>query len=178
MASKRKPARYEVLAELVNLNKWRVGVELGVFQGVTFFHLLDHCPDLHLTGVDTWRPNPKARGKPGGRSYEEHDLEAFYRGISRQLIKYRGRAEIIRAFTAPSAGFFEDGSLDFVFIDADHTQEGVSADIRAWLPKIRPGGALTGHDAGSPKFPGVTEALNELLPGWTLLHSNVWLKQC
>jgi predicted O-methyltransferase YrrM len=41
---------------------------------------------------------------------------------------------------------FEDDSLDFVFIDADHEYQAVLQDIHHWLPKVKPGGCLSGHD--------------------------------
>lgn len=56
-------------------------------------------------------------------------------------------------------------SLDFVFVDAEHGYESVVADSRAWLPKLRTGGYLFGHDYGHPRFPGVKQAFDELLPG-------------
>ena len=45
-----------------------------------------------------------------------------------------------------AASLFENGSLDFVFLDADHSFESVWQDLRVWYPKIRIGGILAGHD--------------------------------
>lgn len=53
---------------------------------------------------------------------------------------------IVKSDSAEFAGTFEDESVDFVFVDAGHTFELVSADIAAWWPKIRPGGVLAGDD--------------------------------
>ena len=39
-----------------------------------------------------------------------------------------------------------DGSLDFVYIDGDHTLKGTNTDLAAWWPKLRPGGWLCGDD--------------------------------
>ena len=41
---------------------------------------------------------------------------------------------------------YTDDSLDFVFIDADHRYDSVVADIQAWLPKMKNGSILAGHD--------------------------------
>ncbi len=58
-----------------------------------------------------------------------------------------------------------DESLDFAFIDADHTYKAVKADIHAWWPKIQPDGILCGHDYGYKKdrrgIWGVSKAVNE-----------------
>jgi len=48
-----------------------------------------------------------------------------------------------------------------VFIDGDHSYEGGAADIAAWLPKTRK--LLCGHDYNTPVWPGVTEAVGEIL---------------
>ena len=41
---------------------------------------------------------------------------------------------------------FKDNSLDFVFLDASHEYEDIKEDIEAWLPKVKIGGILAGHD--------------------------------
>jgi hypothetical protein len=48
-----------------------------------------------------------------------------------------------------AASRFESCSLDWVFIDTDHSYESVVRDILAWAPKLRLGGLLSGHDFGS-----------------------------
>ncbi len=55
---------------------------------------------------------------------------------------------------------FEDGSIDFLFIDANHTYEYVSRDIAAYLPKMKKGGIIAGHDYNM-SHPGVIQAVNE-----------------
>jgi len=69
-----------------------------------------------------------------------------------------------RKDSVQAAACFDDASLDFVFIDAEHSYESVAADISAWWPKLKPGGFLLGHDYGQPRFPGVQRAFDELLP--------------
>ena len=54
--------------------------------------------------------------------------------------------EVIEGDSAASAERFADGSCDFVFIDAAHDHDSVVRDILAWIPKIRPGGLMAGHD--------------------------------
>lgn len=58
---------------------------------------------------------------------------------------------------------YGDHSLDAVFIDADHTYEAVKADIEAWLPKVKHGGILAGHDfcEFAPMNFGVVRAVQE-----------------
>ena len=72
---------------------------------------------------------------------------------------------------------FGDHSLDFVFIDGSHEYEDVKEDIKAWLPKVKPGGILAGHDyyiKGTDWFPGVKRAVNEELSGFET-SENCWI---
>lgn len=55
---------------------------------------------------------------------------------------------------------FEDKSIDFCFIDANHTYEFVKKDIAAYLPKMKPGGVIAGHDFNL-HHPGVIQAVSE-----------------
>ena len=68
-------------------------------------------------------------------------------------------------------------TLDFVFIDADHTYEAVKADIAAWRQKIRPEGWVTGHDYDPLRFPGVVRAVEESFADFTLGDDSVWMAQ-
>jgi predicted O-methyltransferase YrrM len=54
--------------------------------------------------------------------------------------------KVLVSDSAAAAEKFADGSVDFVFIDGDHSYEAVARDITAWRGKIKPGGAIAGHD--------------------------------
>jgi hypothetical protein len=60
-----------------------------------------------------------------------------------------------------AAALFEDGSVDFAFLDADHGYESVKRDLHAWFPKVKPRGLLAGHDYLNNDFPGVRRAVDE-----------------
>jgi hypothetical protein len=60
-----------------------------------------------------------------------------------------------------AASLFDDGSVDFVFVDGDHGYEPLKRDLAAWFPKVRPGGTLAGHDYVNADFPGVRRAADE-----------------
>lgn len=117
------------------------GAELGVDKGILFGMLLRECPNLHLIGVDTFP-----------------DAERSHR-VPQLVANYQGRASLLPMTTHEASGLVEDGSLDFCFIDADHSEAAVHDDIVCWRSKVRPGGWLGGHDYNR-KFPGVTRAVN------------------
>jgi hypothetical protein len=107
------------------------------------------------------------------------ELLRFARGLPRldlvDLFNAPYGVEAVRAHLEPLAGVlgelhqgcswdlasrYSDGTLDFVFIDADHSGEAVGRDIDAWRPKVRPGGILAGHDF-TTYFPGLCDAVVE-----------------
>jgi len=54
----------------------------------------------------------------------------------------------VRMMSVDAAKTYQDNSLDFVFVDGDHEYEACKNDIIAWLPKMKSGGILAGHDYG------------------------------
>ena len=167
--------RWQVLEVWVKEHGWTRGAELGVFQGATFLYLLERCPQLTLIGVDTWTPQPDKQVlyAEGGRSYAAFDLERFAREVASKAAVFGDRAILYRGLTVDVAQLVPDASLDFVFIDADHLEEGVRSDITAWRCKVRAGGVLCGHDY-QQCFPGVRCAVDDLCRGFTLHDDTVW----
>lgn len=76
----------------------------------------------------------------------------FVRAEKKFIQRTKGIKNIvkIRKTSVEAAKDFQDGSLDAVYIDAEHDIDNVRADIRAWRPKIKKGGCLCGHDAWLP----------------------------
>mmetsp|Transcript_19509 Transcript_19509/g.45764 ORF Transcript_19509/g.45764 Transcript_19509/m.45764 type:complete len:111 (+) Transcript_19509:137-469(+) len=77
----------------------------------------------------------------------------------KRLSPFGSRARLWRLTSQAAASQFVTGLLDIVFIDGDHSRSAVLADIQAWLPHVRAGGLLAGHDLFNPAFDGVLEAL-------------------
>lgn len=74
------------------------------------------------------------------------------------------RAKIMRMSSVDAAADVLPGCLDFVFIDADHSEEGCAKDIEAWLPKLNPNGLLCGHDYDNPYYDfGVKRAVDKFI---------------
>jgi hypothetical protein len=94
--------------------------------------------------------------------YKKHHVTTGF------LVNNLRRLHLLRHVThvvgdsARSASLFPDNSLAFVYIDACHLYDAVTADVRAWLPKIQPGGIIAGHDYTNKRFPGVKEAVDEI----------------
>jgi hypothetical protein len=156
-----KVQRFEMLAFLVWRMDWQAGAELGVHLGTTSKYLLERFPALCLTGVDFFGYLPKRIGDPA-RPSELHEEKR--RRVRALYAEYHPRARLIEKPTHEAAGEVADGSLDFVFIDADHRYDAVRQDIADWTPKLKPSGWLVGHDY-LEHFDGVFRAVNEAFGG-------------
>jgi len=137
----------ETLAELFNELVFLRGVEIGTERGLYAEMLCHHNPLLELFCVDPWEAY---------KGYREHvsqeKLDGFYEETrSRLLPKYN--VKLVRKYSMDAAKDFEDGSLDFVFIDGNHSLPFVMDDICAWTPKVRKGGIVAGHDYIKRKSP-------------------------
>ena len=142
--------------------------EIGVRYGDHFTKLL--LPNIKkAVAVDVWK-------ETGTRS--QNDVCASQQELDRQyqsildLSKKNPIVQVVRDFSVNASKLFDDNYFDFVYIDADHTEASVYADICAWYPKVRVGGVLSGHDY-SPAIPttldnvvlkfGVIEAVNRFV---------------
>lgn len=127
------------LGELFHELGFKVGVEIGVEQGLFSEVLLKANPDLKLYCVDAWLAY---------KGYRDHvsqeRLDRFIEDTKTRLAPYN--YELIRKYSMDAVTDFEDGSLDFVYIDGNHELPWVMDDICAWDKKVKPGGIISGHD--------------------------------
>jgi len=142
-----------------------VGVEVGVAIGQLSECLLMH-PRLALFMIDSWadtNDQPEHYRKSGDTHSQLSGAEQVaHMETARKVVEFAGsRANVVRQSSLEAAEKFPDGSMDFVFIDADHSYEGCRKDIYAWKPKVKKGGYLCGHDYNFPSCPGVKEAVDE-----------------
>ena len=76
-------------------------------------------------------------------------------------LKACGVRDDVRPIVALSwevAYLFDDGEVDFVWVDADHSYESVKKDLAAWCPKVKSPTCLAGHDYSEA---GVKQAVDE-----------------
>jgi hypothetical protein len=152
-----------------------VGAEIGVFVGDLSKRLLGKSPRLKLCMVDSWGANTAPEFVASGdfhstMTQEEQDLSYE---ITKAVTSFAGnRATVIRKRSVEAAKDIPDNSLDFAFIDADHSYEGCRDDIKAWFPKVKPGGLLCGHDYENNQHafgPMVKQAVDEFIAEKRLL---------
>lgn len=155
------------------LHGYRCGVELGVSGGRFTSFLCATIHNMHMLAVDLWAAQP-ACDVPGHESYGDWNHEESYKTfVENCRIFFPSRVDILRMKTTDAASLVEDESVDFVFIDADHTYEGCTADIKAWFPKVRRAGMICGHDFN---WPTVAHAVKDAKLGKVgLCPDNVWV---
>lgn len=56
------------------------------------------------------------------------------------------QSQILVMPSPAAARYIHDAFCDVVFIDGHHSTEAVASDLRAWMPKLRRGGTMCGHD--------------------------------
>jgi hypothetical protein len=166
----RSTRQHEVLIRLVRAHGWLNGAEIGVLRGKTLFALLDACPMLHMHAVDQWRQLP-LRDAENAETYADFDMGVLRDEVIRRAKAYDHRCMILQGDSAEMAEWVSPVSLDFVFIDGDHTEAGVERDIRAWAPKVKTGGMLLGHDH---HWVTVRRVIDRMCPGWIDHGEAVW----
>ena len=144
------------------------GAEVGVFAADLSRELLRADPRLNLVLVDSWEGDGKSyQGGSGDwhAALTQDAQDEFFAKTQQRISFANGRALIIKKRSSDAAADIPDASLDFVFIDADHSYAGCKADIESWSGKIKRGGWLCGHDYENPDFDqfGVTQAVNEFV---------------
>lgn len=132
------------------------GVEIGVMTACGSVAMLDRLPNLVLISIDPWMSFEGAQFE-AGRPQEYHN-ENFEHAKNR-LAPYKERS-FIMAMTSDEAAPKIPGGLDFVFIDGHHEYSQVLKDIVNYLPKIRKGGIIAGHDY--IQVPDVTWAVEKI----------------
>lgn len=136
--------------------------EIGAFCGVS---TMVFTQEIHrargnmggiVNSIDPWADGCET--DPEETRNGESVFEAWRRNVKRYshaaISNYFDRSK-----SEDAACLFPDGIFDLVFIDGDHSYEAVKSDIRNYLPKVRDGGILAGHDFG--QFEGVTQAVLE-----------------
>ena len=122
-----------------------------------------------VIGIDTCRGS----GPEGPRRKDYHGAAVTrnggtFAGALHKNVLDCGHGDTISLLIASSltaSRLFGDASVDWVHLDARHDYASVKADIQAWLPKVKPGGWLSGDDYDAVKWPEVIKAVGELLPG-------------
>jgi hypothetical protein len=157
-------------------------VEVGTYLGRSLCSLGEVVElsgkKVTVIGIDTCRGS----GPEGPRQKNYHAAAVAqgggtFAGELHKNVLACGLGDTIQLIISESlsaARLFADESVDWVHLDARHEYANVQADIRAWLPKIKHGGWLSGDDYDEIKWPEVVKAVRDLLPGAKPWSTQQW----
>jgi len=151
----------EILTSFIKKNNFRNYVEVGVWKGDTLSYIANHNKILNkISGIDPYEVKLYGNDMKGCMALESQ--ETFDKVYRKVIERFKGNPniKIIKKTSKEASMDFKDNSVDLVFIDADHSYKSVKDDINLWLPKVRKGGILAGHDYYL-KFFGVIQAVHE-----------------
>ena len=145
-------------------------VEVGAWKGASTSYLAVEAQHkkLRIDVVDTWSGSQEHKDMSDIR---ENSLFGTFIDNLRPVINL---INPIRTDSVSASKMYADESLDAVFIDADHRYQSVKADILAWMPKVKKGGILAGHDYALVHN-GVIRAVDELVEAPEIIR-DCWLK--
>lgn len=140
---------------LNNLDLRGEGVEVGTHRAEFAGTMLTNWDGRKLTCVDPWygsKEDAPDSYKPQIDLLDGGPKNAFMSACA-VLREFPNRHHIMNATSKEAVKSFNDGSLDFVYLDGDHREEAVLLDLRLWWPKLRAGGIMAGHDIVMPGEP-------------------------
>lgn len=147
-------------------------VEIGTWKGksasLMAVEIANSGKNIKFDTIDTFK------GSEEHQNTVEITNNLLYEICLENLESVKDYVNIIVGDSAHCMQNYANESLDFIFIDGDHSYEGAKRDILACLPKLKPGGIIAGDDFDMNEFPGVTLAVTEIL-GNIKLAGRVWM---
>lgn len=139
------PGRAKNWAQFLNENRIRTVAEIGVYKGMFAEKMLRNCPDIETYYLlDPWRHLDNWNTPLN--IHTDESFEECYAEALRRTAPWEAKRVILRGLTNEVIDRIPDASLDFAYIDGDHTLRGITIDLMHVWPKVRPGGFIGGDD--------------------------------
>lgn len=149
------------------------GVEVGVLSGGNARQIMSQWQGRVLHLVDPWcRIDPAIY-----KEKQDWPVDVCMRECEKLRDQYPDRIRLHRMFSVDAAQYFPDLSLDFVYLDGNHSYEAVTEDLNEWWDKVKTGGLFSGHDyrneIGNGQHCEVRRAVDDWRKGYPLHYTNV-----
>lgn len=119
-------------------------LEVGVWKGEYAAHVLAKCDFIRAYYMlDPWRKLPDWN-KPW--NVDDAAFDGVYREAMNVTAFAGDKVRVLRGRTTDVINQLADESLDFAYIDGDHSLRGITIDLLSVWPKIKRGGNLAGDD--------------------------------
>jgi hypothetical protein len=119
-----------------------IGAEVGVLEGYLSKNILENNRPSIFYLIDPWKEFSDCCGNI---RFDQSVFDLVFGEIEARFKKLPNIV-ILRKTSLEGSKEIADGSLDFVYLDGDHSAGAVYQDISIWLPKLKSGGLLGGHD--------------------------------
>lgn len=136
-------------------------VEVGVDKGQFSHCLLSKSNLKKFYGIDPWINDFGSDYRPG---FFDPNGENRMKEAADRLAEFGDRVELVKNYSAIAAPYFPNDSLDFVYIDGDHSLEGIMFDLYHWFPKVREGGLMGFDDYKNGANSGMKNYFGDQLP--------------
>lgn len=136
--------KYEIV-EWLFCNKKHNIAEIGVYNGQFMIPWALLNKELSLLLVDPYKHFPKEIYNDTS-NHPQVVQDARYELVKAMIAPMSDRCQLWRMTSAEAAKLVPASSLDFIYIDANHAEESVTADLHAWWPKLKDDGLFAGHD--------------------------------
>ena len=155
---------YDDVIKAVSENQQEKFVEIGVWTGMSVSYaaveIMKSGKQITLDAVDSWET---AEGWTNENYLKEMvQTQNIYQQFIDNTESVRHVINPVKMASVEASKLYGDESLFFVYIDGNHTYDFVKEDIIHWLPKVKKGGYIGGHDIDNPEWPGVRQAVNEM----------------
>lgn len=150
-----------------------VGSWLGRSTSVLAEAILIRCKNDKLHVVDTFCGDENILKDKQMAKFLLNDPDYIYNRFIKNTKEYNGIINVHRQESSSAAKEFHDQSIDFLFIDAAHDYFSIKNDITSWLPKLKRGAIMAGHDYADYGV-GVKQAVNELFGSQFELFETIW----
>jgi hypothetical protein len=145
--------------------------EIGVARGDFALTVLSQWQGKRYHMIDPWAPQDPEVYRETQRSEEE---QAYFHARCMIISVDDPRVHLFRALSEDAAPRFQDGELDCVYIDGNHSYRAVMADCDAWWPKVRIGGIMGGHDFQTKTDDGWFCEVDKAVLRWASEHGRVF----
>ncbi|MCL4360893.1 class I SAM-dependent methyltransferase [Candidatus Dependentiae bacterium] len=149
---------YHIITDLLRNMNLKIGCEIGVAYGFQSKFFLENSSIVKLYSID---PYQHFGDYDDFMNFPQHYFDTLFYRVQKRLSIFDQRSVLLRKKSVEASSMFEDQSLDFVYIDANHSYKAVTEDLVAWVPKIRPGGLVSGDDYRV--FPSTAKAVDEFV---------------
>ena len=118
------------------------GIESGTCRAESTAYFLEKCLNIDLlTTIDPYKGYQDWNGE-----ITQETVDRFMEVAKKNLKQYGKRVKMLREDSVAVAGTFKDESVDFIFVDGDHSYDATLADCEAYYSKLKKGGIFCGHD--------------------------------